>query len=44
LVVNVQDTGIQCGDATAALTGQRMGGPAIKGSDDLQARGCKAKP
>lgn len=38
---NVQDTGILCGDAAAYLTGKTNGGQSIKGSDDIQTKGCK---
>ncbi|MCI0553950.1 MAG: T9SS type A sorting domain-containing protein [Anaerolineae bacterium] len=35
-----QDTGIQCGDTEASLTGQTCGGQAITGSDAIQTVGC----
>ena len=40
----VQETGILCGDAAATLTGKTNGGQSIKGSDDIQTKGCKKKP
>ena len=41
LQFNTQDTGIQCGDTTASLTGQTLGGQAIKGSDSIKTVGCE---
>ena len=38
---NTQETGIQCGDTTASLTGQTLGGQAIKGSDSIKTVGCE---
>ena len=38
---NTQDTGIQCGDTSASLTGQTLGGQAIHGSDSIRTVGCK---
>jgi hypothetical protein len=35
-----QDTGIQCGDTEASLTGQTFEGQAIAGSDAIQTDGC----
>jgi hypothetical protein len=36
-----QDTGIQCGDTVASLTGHSLGGQAIGGSDSVNTVGCK---
>lgn len=38
---NTQETGITCGGATASLTGQTLGGQAIRGSDSTRTVGCK---
>jgi hypothetical protein len=38
---NTQDTGIQCGDTSASLTGKTFSGQAIQGSDSIQTVGCK---
>lgn len=38
---NTQDTGIQCGDTSASLTGQTFGGLAIEGSDSINTVGCQ---
>ena len=38
---NTQDTGIQCGDAEATLSGATFGGQAIEGSDSIKTVGCK---
>jgi hypothetical protein len=38
---NTQDTGIQCGDTSASLTGETFSGQAIQGSDAIQTVGCK---
>jgi hypothetical protein len=38
---NTQDTGIQCGDTSASLTGKSFGGQAIGGSDSVNTVGCK---
>jgi hypothetical protein len=38
---NTQDTGIQCGDTSALLTGQTFSGQAIEGSDSIVTVGCK---
>jgi hypothetical protein len=35
-----QDTGIQCGDTSASLTGQTVGGEPIEGSDAIKTVGC----
>jgi hypothetical protein len=35
-----QDTGIQCGDTEASLTGQTFGGQTITGTDAIQTVGC----
>ena len=40
LYFSIQDTGIQCGDRSASLTGQTTGGQAIRGSDSLVTVGC----
>lgn len=36
-----QDTGIQCGDTQAILTGETVSGQAITGSDTIKTVGCK---
>jgi dipeptidyl aminopeptidase/acylaminoacyl peptidase len=36
-----QDTGIQCGDTSASLTGETFGGQMIEGSDSINTVGCK---
>jgi len=38
---SIQDTGIQCGDTSASLTGETFGGQAIEGSDSIRTVGCK---
>lgn len=38
---NTQDTGIQCGDTTASLTGETLSGQTINGSDSINTVGCK---
>jgi hypothetical protein len=38
---NTQDTGIQCGDTEAFLTGETLSGITIKGSDSIRTVGCK---
>jgi len=38
---NTQDTGIECGDTSASLTGETTGGEEITGSDSIQTVGCK---
>jgi hypothetical protein len=38
---NTQDTGIQCGDTSASLTGKSFGGQSIRGSDSVNTVGCK---
>jgi hypothetical protein len=38
---NTQDTGIECGDASASLTGETFGGQMIEGSDSISTVGCK---
>ena len=35
-----QETGIQCGDTSASLTGQTFDGTPIEGSDAIQTVGC----
>lgn len=35
------DTGIECGDTSASLTGKTVSGQAIAGSDSIQTVGCK---
>lgn len=37
---NIQDTGIQCGDTSATLTGATFDGQAIKGTDSIMTVGC----
>ena len=41
LHLNTQDTGIQCGDSSASLTGSTFGGVAIEGSDSIMTKGCR---
>jgi hypothetical protein len=38
---NTQDTGIQCGDTSASLTGETFSGQALEGSDSIKTVGCK---
>lgn len=38
---NTQETGIQCGDTKAILTGETFSGQKIKGSDSIKTVGCK---
>ncbi len=38
---NTGETGIECGQTEASLTGQTLGGKAIQGSDSIQTIGCK---
>jgi hypothetical protein len=38
---NTQDTGIQCGDTSASLTGETFAGQTIQGSDAIVTTGCK---
>lgn len=38
---NTQDTGIQCGDTSASLTGETFDGQMIQGSDSIKTAGCK---
>lgn len=38
---NTWDTGIQCGNTSASLTGQTLSGQAIEGSDAVNTVGCK---
>src|SRR5207247_330376 len=40
LQINVQDTGITCGDISASLTGKTVGGQTIQGSDSIETVGC----
>ena len=42
LQINVQDTGITCGDISASLTGKTVGGQTIQGSDSIETVGCIA--
>ena len=37
---NTQDTGIQCGDTEATLTGETFGGQAITGTDTIVTVSC----
>lgn len=39
---DAQDTGIQCGDTSASLTGETINGQAIAGSDSIQTVGCSS--
>ena len=43
LTFNIEETGIQCGDAAATLTGKTVGGLAIGGSDFINTMGCNKK-
>ena len=36
-----QDSGIQCGETTATLTGATFGGQPVTGSDSIETRGCE---
>ena len=36
-----RETGIKCGDTSASLTGQTLGGQAIQGSDSIRTEGCQ---
>jgi len=36
-----QDTGIQCGDTSASLTGETFSGQAIEGADSIKTVACK---
>ena len=36
-----EDTGIECGNTSATLTGQTWGGKAIHGSNSIRTVGCK---
>lgn len=36
-----QDTGIQCGNTSASLTGETFSGQAIEGSDSIKTSGCE---
>jgi hypothetical protein len=36
-----QETGIQCGDTAASLTGATFEGQALEGSDSIETKGCK---
>jgi hypothetical protein len=38
---NTQETGIQCGDISAFLTGETIGGQVITGFDSIRTVGCK---
>ena len=38
---NIQDTGIQCGDTEASLTGETFSGDAIEGTDTVKTAGCE---
>jgi hypothetical protein len=38
---NIQETGIQCGDTLASLTGETFARQAIEGSDSIKTVGCK---
>lgn len=38
---NTQDTGIECGDTSATLTGVTLGGQVIEGTDSITTVGCK---
>jgi hypothetical protein len=40
LTFRILDTGIQCGDTSARLTGSTLDGLAIQGSDSVVTRGC----
>lgn len=36
-----QDSGLQCGNTTATLTGTTFGGQSVMGSDSIVTQGCK---
>jgi hypothetical protein len=36
-----QETGIQCGDTSASLTGETLDDQMIQGSDSIKTAGCK---
>jgi len=38
---NTQDTGIQCGDTAATLTGMTFAGEAITGTDAIVTTNCR---
>ena len=37
------DTGIACGDESATLTGETLGGEPIEGTDSIQTVGCRER-
>jgi hypothetical protein len=41
LSFNIQDTGIQCGEISASLTGETISREAIQGFDAIVTIGCK---
>ncbi len=41
LKFNTQDTGIECGDTAASVTGETFGGRALAGSDSITTVGCQ---
>jgi len=38
---NTQQTGIQCGDTSATLTGETLGGQEVEGVDSINVVGCQ---
>jgi len=38
---NTQSTGIVCGNTSASLTGETLGGQMIEGTDSIRTVGCK---
>jgi hypothetical protein len=38
---NTRDTGIQCGDTSASLTGETFSGQEIEGTDAITTVGCR---
>ena len=40
---NTQDTGIQCGDTSASLTGETFSGQPITGADSIRTAGCHSR-
>jgi hypothetical protein len=41
LFFNIQDTGIQCRETSASLTGKTVSGQVIEGSDAITTVGCR---
>lgn len=40
----VNETGIQCGDTEASLTGKTLAGESFQGKDSIVTFGCKRRP